>query len=72
MDSQSAKCKTRQPGGVEKGVCQVKYMDNVEEAGRGRDNAMKNYDECGRDADSSQASVAGRKIYGYYFGKELN
>ena len=42
MDSESTKCKTRQPGGVEKGVCQVKYMDNVEEAGRGRDNAMKN------------------------------
>ena len=49
MDSESAKCKTGQPGGVEKGVCSVccmKYMDNVEEAGRGRDDAMKHYDEC--------------------------
>ena len=46
MDSESAKCNTGQPGGVEKGVCHVKYMDNVEEAGRGRDSAMKNYDEC--------------------------
>ena len=46
MDPESAKCKTGQPGGVEKGVCQVKYMDNVKEAERGCDNAIKNYDEC--------------------------